>query len=81
MAWGCFAAGGRGALTIVKKGERVNGPRYIGILEEKLNQFIDFWGALSSSRTTLRATLPKLSISGSNSTILMFWSGHRKAQT
>ena len=44
MAWGCFAAGGHGALTILKKGERVNGQRYIGILEEKLNQFMDLLG-------------------------------------
>ena len=44
MAWECFAVGGRGALTILKKGERVNRQRYIGILEEELNQFMDLLG-------------------------------------
>ena len=40
MVWGCFAHRGRGALTFLDRGARLNSAMYIGILEEKLHLFM-----------------------------------------
>ena len=41
MIWGCFSFHGRGGLTFLPKGQTMNAYRYIEILEEKLNPFMD----------------------------------------
>lgn len=40
MAWGCFSWMGRGGLEFLNKGEMMNGPRYLRILDEKLEFFM-----------------------------------------
>lgn len=41
MVWGCFSWRGRGAIEFMKKGEMMNGKRYLELLEDKLERFME----------------------------------------
>lgn len=41
MVWGCFSHHGRGGLSILEKGVRLNSEKYINILEEKVIPFMN----------------------------------------
>lgn len=43
MIWGCITWDGAGPLAFVEPGETLNGPVYMGIMEEFLLPFIDNW--------------------------------------
>ena len=44
MAWGCFSHHGRGALTFLDKGVKMNTAIYLAILEQKLDRFMTVAG-------------------------------------
>ncbi len=44
MVWGCFSWKGRGGLEFMKKGEMMNGTRYLKLLDEKLEFFMNGHG-------------------------------------
>ena len=43
MVWGCFSYHGRGAITILPRGVKMNTNVYLNILEEKLENFMDIY--------------------------------------
>ena len=44
MAWVCFSYHGRGALTFLELGKKMNSEVYISILDEKLQHFMELCG-------------------------------------
>jgi len=41
MVWACFSWQGRGAIEFLKKGEMMNGARYLQILDDNLERFME----------------------------------------
>lgn len=54
MIWGCFSFHGRGGLTVLPKGVRLNSEKYIDVLDEKLIPFMN----ISSTRVFQQDNAP-----------------------
>ena len=79
MFWGCFAAGGTGALHKIDGIMRED--NYVDILKQRLKTSVRKLKLGSSKWTMTPSILPKLWQNGLRTTKSRFWSGHHKALT
>jgi len=74
MAWGCFSWHGRGGLEFLKKGEMMDGPRYVRLLITSWSCSCTNINQPTSSKMVLLATEPGLSRPGSRPGLRSHWS-------
>lgn len=78
MVWGCFSHHGRGALTFLDKGVRMNTDKYLKILDEKLARFMTIGGCTIFQQDSAPCHVSKRSIQwfGNNNIELLTWPGN-----